>query len=982
MTLPVSDGVQGAYVVACVCTGAILGGAATIFKELTESLGCLLGGFCLSMWLLTLHEGGLLTNTAGKTIFIIVFTLAGFVLYFSRFTRAYALIWAISFSGATATVLGIDCFSKAGLKEFWAYIWALNDNLFPSGADTYPLTRGIRVEIALIIILSLIGMISQLKLWRVIQEHRAKRMEARAEAQKQRDIEEATVGEQVEAQAAVDRQEWEAAYGGKASRSLNSSKDSGISEINEKKGRVSQTVVRADSNDGDRVIELSDMSNPKSLHPVTRSKDESAEIDLAKSDNEGRTVIRTAEDDAAAGANNSTTATQGKVWVARADREARPASPDRNSRRSSKPNIPAVTPLPFRVPEDDERDNRSDRSSFATFAADDDDRSVTLSKRASRASLGKRLSISSGHLLHSMSRNSLRSTQSKRKTGEFPPTGLAHEWTGSQEDLVLETRVDRDAGSVAATIDDLSTDDNAANLKEADPNFALELTAELSEQVPNADEPTTSPNTGKPLARTPNSTADTIGTDAPNAVEGSQALPQTGTPEKPASAAPSTTSTPASLTKDRLPTGPSRVASTYRTNEWAKHLSQADIPEPEKLQPSQNMTKEETANDAEIAAPVNTEALQQTAENATPAPAMVRSQSPSTPQLVSRSSSRTSAVKGQGLGITVPLNPEVAPQSTLVKASGPPSVHATRGFKKRTVSAGQRAADNHVQPIAEEQSNALYAEPQHMQDGLNSGRASPISVDYSSPSPRAPVPGVVSYTSPQTLLGKREMLIRSRSSIMGMSTPDPRTYSPQPPASDGGSLHNSPSYNSLMGQDADDMPLSQRKQLMRQSSIMSGNGSRPTSNAAIPYVNVPGQTSQTMTEASNFNSHQPVRHSILPSQQARDAQLASFRNSVTQDVRAASPAIADTGVTRNSGRDYLPSQLHQAAMNTQDVRRSLDQSRNMLLNQKSQEAQRKEMERMQKERNDRAMEEGMRSNPQLIDAHRDAMRRLQGSARS
>ena len=53
MNPPVSNGIQGAYLVAIVLTGIVLGGAAIVFTELTEGLGCLLGGFCLSMWLLS-----------------------------------------------------------------------------------------------------------------------------------------------------------------------------------------------------------------------------------------------------------------------------------------------------------------------------------------------------------------------------------------------------------------------------------------------------------------------------------------------------------------------------------------------------------------------------------------------------------------------------------------------------------------------------------------------------------------------------------------------------------------------------------------------------------------------------------------------------------------------------------------------------------------------------------------------------------------
>lgn len=55
MNPPVKDAVQGAYVVAAVITGLFFGAIAVIFPEVTEKLGCLLGGFCLSMWCMLIH---------------------------------------------------------------------------------------------------------------------------------------------------------------------------------------------------------------------------------------------------------------------------------------------------------------------------------------------------------------------------------------------------------------------------------------------------------------------------------------------------------------------------------------------------------------------------------------------------------------------------------------------------------------------------------------------------------------------------------------------------------------------------------------------------------------------------------------------------------------------------------------------------------------------------------------------------------------
>lgn len=120
---PVPVAIQAAYLIAGVAGGLLLGGLSLIFKEVSEGFGCVLGGFCFAMWLLVLSPGGLITNKVGKIILIAVLCALGYATYISRFTRVYGLIVCTSFAGATAFVLGIDCFSRAGLKEFWLYIW-------------------------------------------------------------------------------------------------------------------------------------------------------------------------------------------------------------------------------------------------------------------------------------------------------------------------------------------------------------------------------------------------------------------------------------------------------------------------------------------------------------------------------------------------------------------------------------------------------------------------------------------------------------------------------------------------------------------------------------------------------------------------------------------------------------------------------------------------------------------------------------------
>lgn len=129
MNPPVSAAVQGGYLVAIVTTGLVFGILFVVFKNWTEGLGCLLGGFSLSMWILTLVPGGLFTGPGPKAGLIGGLCVVSYALSLSKYTRPYGLILSTAFSGATALTLGIDCYTRAGLKEFWLYIWGKKEQV-------------------------------------------------------------------------------------------------------------------------------------------------------------------------------------------------------------------------------------------------------------------------------------------------------------------------------------------------------------------------------------------------------------------------------------------------------------------------------------------------------------------------------------------------------------------------------------------------------------------------------------------------------------------------------------------------------------------------------------------------------------------------------------------------------------------------------------------------------------------------------------
>ncbi|KAK8221223.1 hypothetical protein IWZ01DRAFT_426322 [Phyllosticta capitalensis] len=218
MNPPVTDAVQGAFLVVAVVTSLLIGSLAKlVFADMTQGLGCLLGGFCIAMWFLVLKPGGLIPQKAARGIFIACLIAACYGLSFIRYTRLHSLIVCISFAGATATVLGIDCFSRAGLKEFWLYLWGLNENAFPFSTNSYPITRGIRVEIAGIVIFSLFGIASQMKLWKVVRERRAQKDAQRRAQDQERDRIDTEMGEKNLNELNRDKAQWEVLYDDKPS---------------------------------------------------------------------------------------------------------------------------------------------------------------------------------------------------------------------------------------------------------------------------------------------------------------------------------------------------------------------------------------------------------------------------------------------------------------------------------------------------------------------------------------------------------------------------------------------------------------------------------------------------------------------------------------------------------------------------------------------------------------------------------------------
>lgn len=949
MNVPISNALQGGYIATVVLSGCAVGTACIFFKEMTEGLGCALGGFCVSMWMLCLVPGGLLETTAPKAIFTACFTAGGFAFYLSRYTRDWAFMILMSFAGATVTMLGIDCFSRAGYKEFWAYVWDINQNLFPLGAETYPITKGIRVETAGIVILCLIGIISQVKLWRIVRQQREKRAAQRAEGQRNLEQEEADVGREIEEANARDRLEWERVYrdGETGSSSATATGDA----ASEKK-----LVDDCSREEGVEAIEMTEKSDTE--------RSSSGHEPLTEKDQDGKLTVRVAVDDFPE-ASKSDVEEEKEGGDDDDDEKPKLKGKKRHPERVVSAS-PEVVPLPFTVPEEEDSKSQTGRSSVATFA--DDEGKVEETRR--RDSFANRLSVGSANLLRSLSGRSGRARNTSSIDHRESLDGLVPPERGR----------DDDESSVAATLDGQSLDgSDHHSLRSAEGGREIEISARLSESeakqghetpaqaaLPKERKPQTESapqpaSPGVPLVQdAPRKDADE--SEAGNALasmtpsridvpEGSLLCPS----EKAQSIASRASSV--SLTKDRLPRSMSRVALSYRTNEWAKHLSYADAPEPDELhvaEPPRTPPRAKTKTAKEKPVPVNVKDLQQSPEDGIPPPQSDARMPSSSAEQNTQASKRVSNVVSSPKSPTMTTAPTEVPRSPMS-----PTQFSYFGMARPPSSVALGRPSSSFEPIAEEHDAAKNTGP--IPEEQDDTRSISASLRSAGQGQRAVIPGVVSYASPQTLLGQREAFLRNKSQGNLLSPSPGSPAMPNRPPSDTSSIHNYSLYGSARGGDLDDIPLRQRKEMMRNSGLALPSPQRSPSSLEF-------------AETTNFDSHQPHRNSSVPSQAVREARLAQFRSSVAMDLRAGSPLMTSGRETPFSGANTL------LGNRDANIQRNIELQRNALLEQKEAEAHREAMRLRDKERANQEFSERMRTG-QLVEAHREAMRRMQQGAK-
>ncbi|KAK2630257.1 hypothetical protein QTJ16_001077 [Diplocarpon rosae] len=905
MNPPISDASQGAYLVAIVITGLIFGGISAVFTEMTEGLGCLLGGFCVSMWLLVLKPGGLLAGTSSKSIFIAALTVAAFASSFSHYTRPYGMISGVSFAGATAVVLGIDCFSRAGLKEFWAYVWNLNDNLFPIGATSYPITRGMKVEIIAMIIFFVAGMVSQLKLWKVTKERREERDLKRLQDKRTMEQEEESVGRRIEHATAEDRKHWEATYGenGRVKPSEPASRDSGVGDMESGKGPRSDVPSVRRSGDDIEIAEISPptletgpglpMSSEGQLGSImvrVASEMESSQI----LDEDGASTEQIQNFDNRMSPRNSVLSRrkEEQVLVVGAGGLERRSSQQDCKRKSLGPDI---TPLPFEIPEGD----CASDGSVATFAEGHERVYKRNPEHLSITSLFTRKLSGESARSHGSSRNFV--------SGE----GV------SMEDLTISRAIEDDkASSLAATMDGLSDNDDLGSIEfpydnEVDTTEVVgresasstldrnSVLATATEKLNVKDDEALAPTIGQP----------SISNTDPDFTLGNNHSGESGKETNAPSVVSAVATKPAKITKNRLPPQVSKLVMLYRTNEWAKHLSGANAPEVEDLKLDERPSQNEKMT--EIVAPVNIKELLQTAETTARPASRAASQMPNYGPTLTGSSSSLSNATPAGV----------------MRLDASSLYHPYESEISRTAS---RASQSQIITRRLRSSSSPLISQQIVESPLEGD--SPSSPPTIRSTGKCPSPNIPFGAS--TLMGKRDSMLRSRPLYPGNAScfaPTPKIS--QPPSHTGsyaGSVYKCPNTNALVHDD-DSMSLSARRQMIRRSSL--------------------GQPERVVQQTpSAYDSHQSKHQSSAPQPQLRQQQLASWRASVHQDLQA--QAVPKTAIER---------------------------SRSALWHERQQEGQKRMVEQKKRGERDSKFDEMMRRGD-MLDAHREALRRMQANA--
>jgi hypothetical protein len=871
----------------------------------------------------------------------------------------------------------------------------LNQNIFPLKTDTYPVTRNIRVELAVTIIVSVLGVISQIRLWKVIKERRAKEEDERKEHERKIEQEDAEAGRQLEEKNIRERAEWEMTYGNGHDCKTVSVSETAVGEDS----RRGSDAFTSSNNDKDGGIELNEIQSPE------------AGADSEKNGNEARELEPVKEEDA------QESPEQGKPQgpeEENADSKARPETPivthvlgediDNSSENGADIGSEVGTPRSKRLSGKELLDRLSWRNSTGMKVSSQSEEALVVQNDASSSVYGvvddvddlQEVSVGCPSItsdVHErveespMQETILSENLPEKRTVEIKSKSTAgsqavHESTAQEAGLALDTgatehqyaqkniveetvsskvdsRVSKEAGLGVVTGASIQNDAGKVVTDEAVASKTTQL-ATTAETVP----PTPIESTiASPPDRTvlsvmsdPLQSPDTPATDvqpditdAPETQKGktaalerpsqkdakvetvqeSEAQPTVDTAEE--QVIPIHIPKPMEKVKKQkvikkldastvksLPEQTSRIIHSYRTNEWAKHLADADTPEMEPIEFGIEPEVEGSNEVHETAAFVDVDGLLQTPLNAQPPPAVNRTESyeveahqpaanPSVPSPeVPRSKLKNSLSKA--MQNPLPRNASTGSVNMLRSSSGQ-LPHTQEG------QAGLRSASTPFLTLTAPETKEAEQSPK--------------------------------WNGPPPLLAVREDIVRNRMSSTSLRY-DPwasrnqsrqsfNDFSPISPISPPLSVPEERDEDIEQGppRDEDDIPLSKRRTMLQRQTMQS------------PYA----------ASIHSIEAPSPVQSSPPSAELNRPAsRMAAWRQSVREEITDKRDPLALPPQSPPNGGAVSPDRPHSSLWGS--VQQMRDVSSNQL---------------------DSAVANGMQRGS-MTDLHRQAMRRMQASA--
>ena len=711
---------------------------------------------------------------------------------------------------------------------------------------------------------------SQIKVWKIVKERKSKKEAARAEEERRRDLRDSVIGKRVEANNERSLAQWEAVYGDREFRRTPA--DSGVgTSLDDDFHKKSTSVVERELES----IELDDVNDQNNARASKRP--ESSVMALGNTTEEPSRGPELQLD------------LEGNHYSWWSDFRSTKSKSHTGTRRSVDqpsviefsdhlpvPPVPGIMSLPFSPnAKNNEQRKSSEGSAASKTPAENDaqDRPVVALNKSALKQLNERA-----------------------------PAALP--------------RIDDDrASSVAATANEDPDMDNLSTrrLSMAPSNYQLEV--DKAERSPFADE-FEARDQGPSGSRTPGTPGEeqdleddeeallrpaTGKRDSQQHTEnrkdhkqqgrkssiGSNQR-QAGSDDEGDDSTSDDVASVHSLKADNLPESISKVAMAYRTNEWAKHIAEADqpdldqVPEEEADEPSVQI---EINRPQEAAKPVDTDALLETG-----------GANGKRPKTSNNNPSRHSKDRSTPRRRSV----EATPVYAFSRAS---SYQSLQGQGSSTsIQQQRRETRNSSAPISQQ---PLVESPTE---------ESPYQ-DFDTP-----------IGSTANLLDDRNNRLKKRITTTSFNalTTVPNVNTIVPSSIDGAAA----AENTSSGESKEDLTLAERKALIDQGAIQPSS-SRPKSRHRPPSATGPNPTLGRMNSTTNphliYDSHQPQRRSsnTADKKQQQNAMLTQWRQSLQQE------GIARPTINEEQARNAMLSQRRQASFRSQREQMDRETRENM-----------------------------------------------------